>query len=83
MTNELPPSRAMPDCNEASVRSDGFKNSRPSTLPASAWGSGCAFQPPRERQQLLHLLARQFGEIDETLHSVLPRLVRSSPRPGP
>ena len=34
ITNELePPSRAMPAWNEASVRSDGFMNSSPSTLP--------------------------------------------------
>ena len=31
----------MPAWNDASVRSDGFRNSSPSTLPASACGSGC------------------------------------------
>src|SRR5579875_3057717 len=40
MTNEDPPRRAMPAWKEASVRSEGLKNRRPSTLPASACGSG-------------------------------------------
>src|SRR5690606_12301829 len=40
MTNELPPRRAMPAWNEASVRRLGFMNKRPSTLPARACGRG-------------------------------------------
>jgi hypothetical protein len=40
ITNELPPSRCMPTWKEASVRSEGLKNTSPKIFPASARGSG-------------------------------------------
>jgi hypothetical protein len=58
----------MPAWNEASVRSDGLKNSSPSTLPASACGSGCTCQPPRERKQVDDFVAREVGQVEEIGH---------------
>src|ERR1700736_1035216 len=40
MTNELPPSRAMPAWKDARVRKDGLKKINPRILPASACGCG-------------------------------------------
>ena len=56
----------MPAWNEASVRSDGLRNSSPSTLPASACGSGRSLQPRREREQVDDLVAREVGEVEES-----------------
>src|SRR5687768_6375818 len=40
MTTAVPPRRIIALWKDASVRSEGFKNNRPSTLPASACGCG-------------------------------------------
>jgi hypothetical protein len=37
----LPPRRAMPAWNEASVRSEGLKNTKPKILPPALAGSAC------------------------------------------
>ena len=57
--------------NEASVRSDGLKNSRPRIFPASACGSGWLLQAFGERQQLDDLLARQVRQVEEVVHAEL------------
>ena len=47
----------------------------PSTLPASACGSGCVLQAPREREQRCVLRGDvQFGEVVEYLHEPMRSL---------
>src|ERR1043165_3037457 len=53
ITNEVPPSRAMAACMEASVRREGLKKSRPRIFPARAWGSGfCARRSANARSSM-------------------------------
>ena len=49
ITNDDPPSRAMPACIEASVRSDGFRNRARARLPASARAPGARCSRRRAR----------------------------------
>ena len=58
----------MPAWNDDSVRSDGFMNSRPRILPASACGSGCSCRRRGEGDQVDDLVAGEIGEIEEALH---------------
>ena len=75
MTNELPPSRDMPAWNEASVRKDGFMNSSPSTLPASAWGRGDCSSRVRERDKVPYGNRVELGQVNETFHVVIERWI--------
>ena len=54
---------------EASVRSEGFMNRSPSTLPASARRCGLSLQGLREREQIEDLRALEIGQIQEALHA--------------
>ena len=58
----------MPAWNDDSVRSDGFRNSRPRILPASACGSGRSCRRCGEREQVDDLVAREVGQVEEALH---------------
>ena len=78
ITNEAPPSRAMPLWNEASVRSDGFMNSSPSTLPANACGSGRASSRRASSSKREQLVARKIRQIDEPPHGRLQAPMSSS-----
>ena len=75
ITNELPPRRAMPAWKEASVRSEGLKNSRPEDLAGQRLRLRLLLQPPRERQQGEHFVApksarsiKRFMEFVEAAH---------------
>ena len=67
-TNAVPPSRCMPAWNEASVRSDGFRNSSPRILPGERGRLGSALQALREREQVHDFVAREIGQVEEALH---------------
>ena len=69
ITNEVPPSRAMPDWNDASVRSDGLKNTSPRILPDERLRLGLRVQPAREIEQRPDLVALEVRQIEETFHA--------------
>ena len=68
ITNEVPPSRAMPAWNEASVRSEGLKNTSPSIFPAKRARLRVRFEAQRQCQQCVDLFAAQFRQVDEPFH---------------
>ena len=76
-TNELPPRRAIAACNDASVRSDGLKNSRPRIFPAKAPRLGFLRETFGEREQFEDLLTLKIREIEEIFHQRSTSAARS------
>ena len=81
LTTSSSPRFAPPRWNDACVRSDGFRNKRPSAAPAETPRGGAGAQLERARDERLDLGRRELAQVVEAVHARTPAR-RRAPRPS-